>query len=287
MLIKQVLLLVMAGVLLNCNPSPTPPEGMVYFAGADILIGSESGLANESPVFETKVKPFFIDKHPVTVAQFRKFVKATGYKTDAEKFGNSALFNYKNLRYELVDSVTWQFPFGSKSSPAEDNHPVTHVSWNDAIAYATWTGKRLPHEYEWEFAARNGKNSSDKYSWGNSLIDRNGAFKANVWQGNFPHTNTEADGFPYTSPVGTFGITSCGMSDMGGNVWEWCGNAYELYPGNPYSYQKDPDVKVIRGGSFMCDSLVCHGYRVSARQFTSRETSNFHMGFRCAMDAIN
>ncbi|ELR69548.1 Sulfatase modifying factor 1 precursor (C-alpha-formyglycine- generating enzyme 1) [Fulvivirga imtechensis AK7] len=257
---------------------------MVYFAGGDITIGSEHGLTNEAPTFEAEIAPFFIDKHPVTVAQFRAFVQTTGYKTDAEKFGNSALFNYKKLIYELVDSVTWQQPLGPNGAPAKDNHPITHVSWNDAMAYASWAGKRLPHEYEWEFAARNGKNTNDKYSWGNSLTDNNGVFKANVWQGHFPDTNTVADDFAHTSPVGAFGITSCGMSDMGGNVWEWCSNIFELYPGNHYPYQKDPNVKVIRGGSFMCDSLVCHGYRVSARQFTSRETSNFHMGFRCAMD---
>ncbi|GAA0892980.1 formylglycine-generating enzyme family protein [Fulvivirga kasyanovii] len=269
----------------GCSPEPTPPEGMVYFSGGKITIGSEDGLPNEAPVFQTRVSPFFIDKHPVTVEQFREFVKSTGYKTDAEKFGNSALFNFQIHKYELIDSVNWRYPLGKNASPASDNHPVTHVSWNDARAYASWAGKRLPTEVEWEYAARGGKNSPERYSWGPELADRDGKFFANVWQGTFPYRNTESDGYRFTSPVGEFGITSCGLSDMGGNVWEWCSDTYRLYEGNEQYFKVKDNLKTIRGGSFMCDSLVCHGYRVSARQYTSGETSNFHLGFRCAMDA--
>lgn len=280
---RQLSAIAAALLLAACWSAPAPPEGMVYFEGGEIVIGSEEGLPNEMPVFKTEVSPFFIDIHPVTVAQFREFTEATGYVTDAEKFGNSALFNFKELKYELLDSVSWRFPLGPQHPPAPGDHPVTHVSWNDATAYATWAGKRLPHEFEWEFAARNGRNTGDRYSWGDQLSSSKGLFSANVWEGTFPYMNTGADGYLLTSPVGAFGITSCGLSDMGGNVWEWCSNVYELYEGNPLHLTKDEAVKVIRGGSFMCDSLVCHGYRVSARQFTSRETSNFHLGFRCVM----
>ena len=271
-------------IFISCASGPAPPEGMIYFDGGYAIMGSEKGLPNEAPVFKTKVSPFFIDKHPVTVAQFREFVRSTGYKTDAEKFSNSALFNFNTYKYELVDSITWRRPLGKNGAPAQDDHPVTHVSWNDASAYAAWAGKRLPTEEEWEYAARGGENASQRYSWGEKLVDKKGKFKANVWEGTFPYYNSTADGYRFTSPVGEFGITSCGLSDMGGNVWEWCSNTYQLYKGNPQTYIVKSHVKVIRGGSFMCDSLICHGYRVSARQFTSQETSNFHMGFRCAMD---
>ncbi|MDN5204791.1 formylglycine-generating enzyme family protein [Fulvivirgaceae bacterium BMA10] len=285
--IYALILGLFAGLLTSaCNQTPPPeaPEGMVYFEGGRIKIGSEEGLPNEMPVFTTKVNSFFIDKHPVTVAEFRVFVEETGYKTQAENFGNSALFNEEILQYELIDSVTWEYPLGPNKPKAQDDHPVTHVSWNDANAYAKWKGKRLPTEVEWEFAAKNGKNTEDKYSWGNSYADEDGKLKANAWQGGFPYTNLVEDGYKYTSPVGAFGITVCGLTDMGGNVWEWCSDTYKLYEGNPTYFVEDPETKVIRGGSFMCDSLVCHGYRVSARQYTTAETSNFHMGFRCAED---
>ncbi|MTI21453.1 formylglycine-generating enzyme family protein [Fulvivirga sp. RKSG066] len=257
---------------------------MVYFSAGEIEIGSEKGLPNEAPIFETEVKAFLIDKHPVTVGQFKKFVLATGYETDAEKFGNSALFEFSKGHYKMVDGVTWQHPFGPEEPAAAPDHPVTHVSWNDANAYARWAGKRLPTEIEWEYAAKNGENTSNKYSWGDQLADSEGEFQANVWQGAFPFVNTAKDGYRYTSPVGSFGITQCGLSDMGGNVWEWCSDTYMLYGNLPENKHIDPRLKVIRGGSFMCDSTVCHGYRVTARQFTSQETSNFHMGFRCAQD---
>lgn len=260
---------------------------MVYMPSGSVIIGSEKGLYNEAPVFETEVEAFFIDKHPVTVAQFREFVQATEYVTQAERFGNSALFNYDILQYELIDSVNWEYPLGRDKPKAPDDHPVTHVSWNDANAYAKWQGKRLPSEIEWEYAARNAGKTNTQYSWGQRLVDNKGNYLANTWQGGFPINNTLADGYATTSPVGLFGITVCGLTDMGGNVWEWCNDTYNLYEGNSTFYTVDPEAKVIRGGSFMCDSLVCHGYRVSARQFTTSETSNFHMGFRCAKSVFN
>lgn len=295
-----------------CQQTPPPaPEGMVYFQGGEATIGAKDGLPNEQPVFDTKVKDFYLDSHPVTVGQFRDFVEATGYRTEAETFGDAGVFNVARLQklvqdagyevatmeklsyqgmydlqargWELVKGAYWEYPMGPEYPKAEDSHPVTQVSWNDANAYAAWAGKRLPTEVEWEYAARNGKNAARPYSWGNELAP-NGVFKANVWEGNFPINNNEADQYALTSPVGAFGITECGLSDMGGNVWEWCSDTYRPYEGNNDPFQLAEVNKVIRGGSFLCDESFCHGYRVSARTFCSAETALFHQGFRCAKD---
>jgi len=287
MKIKFIISLVLINVLLlsSCTKKhPLAPEGMVYFKGGKILIGSNKGLNNEYPPFETKVQPFFLDIHPVTVAEFREFVQSTGYVTEAEKFGDAGTFNFQLARWELIPGANWEFPGGSGYPPAIDDHPVTQVSWNDALTYAKWAGKRLPSEFEWEFAAKDGNPSSSKYSWGNKLYQE-GKFKANVWQGSFPNHNDTLDGFPLTSPVGYFGTNANGLEDMGGNVWEWCKETYHLYKGNNSFFDHDVKNKVLRGGSFMCDSNVCHGYRVSARTFCSSETALFHTGFRCAKDA--
>ena len=292
------------------NPPPTP-AGMVYFRGHPITIGDPNGMPNERPAFTTKVDDFFLDSHLVTVAQFRQFVRATGYRTEAETFGDAGVFNVEKLQklvqeagfqpttmkpltyqgrqdlqargWELIPGAYWEYPLGPDQPKAQDDHPVTQVSWNDAVAYATWAGKRLPTEVEWEFAARNGKNSDNQYAWGNELAPQ-GVFKANVWEGNFPVNNTHEDQYSLTSPVGTFGITACGLSDMGGNVWEWCSDTYRPYKGNVDPFQFIEANKVIRGGSFLCDESFCHGYRVSARTFCSAETGLFHQGFRCAKD---
>ena len=299
-------------IIVACEKAPPPPpDGMVYFKGDNVTIGANDGLPNERPTFSADVDDFYLDAHPVTVGQFREFVQATGYQTEAEKFGDAGVFNVEKLQqlvkdagyqpatmeklsyqgmndlqtrgWELVPGAYWEYPLGPDHPKAADNHPVTQVSWNDATAYAQWAGKRLPTEIEWEFAARNGKNSENVYSWGNDLAP-DGVFKANVWEGNFPIINNQADQYALTSPVGSFGITECGLSDMGGNVWEWCSDTYQPYEGNNDPFQFTETNKVIRGGSFLCDESFCHGYRVSARTFCSAETGLFHQGFRCAKD---
>ncbi len=281
-----VLISITLTLLAGCKSDETSdaPEGMIFFRGGEFRVGTEEGEANEGPPFTVQVKPFYLSKHPVTVAEFRAFIEATGYKTEAERFGNSGVFNVEIGEWYLAKGATWEFPRGPDQPKAEDNHPVTQVSWNDAQAYCQWAGKRLPAEIEWEYAASNSNSEKKLYSWGERLVE-DGEYKANVWQGHFPDSVNVEDGFLYTSPVGHFGANEAGLTDMGGNVWEWCEDTYRYYEGNKTIYDEDPNQKVIRGGSFLCDEKVCHGYRVTARSFNSRESATMHMGFRIAQDA--
>jgi sulfatase modifying factor 1 len=259
-------------------------ENMVSFEGGTFRMGSDQGMPNERPVHEVMVKPFRIGKYPVTVGEFRKFVQATGYKTDADRFGDSGVFDFNGQNWTLVPGANWEYPLGKQSPRAADDHPVTQVSWNDAIAYCTWLGKRLPTEAEWEFAAHCGGKSNTRFSWGNALMI-NGKYRANVWQGSNLQAAQGADGFKLTSPVGFYGENTCGMTDMGGNVWNWCADTYQPYPGNPEPIPLNNEVKVIRGGSFFFDQNGENSYTSTGRASNTRETSLFNMGFRCAEDA--
>lgn len=265
----------------NANSSAKNGQ-MVYFEGGTITIGSNEGMPNEAPAFDTNIDPFYIDKHPVTVAKFREFINGTNYKTDAEKFGDAGVYNMDEQRWELVKGATWEFPLGPDKPAAKSDHPVTQVSWNDAIAYCDWAGMRLPTEFEWEYAARGGINDGRKFSWGNAIFE-DGQFKSNVWQGDLS-AQQGADGFVYTSPVGYYGETDEGLTDMGGNVWEWCQNTHEPYPGG-HPFRVNPTVKTIKGGSFFYDQAGDLSYTVSFRGSNSVETSLFNAGFRCAKDA--
>lgn len=217
---------------------------------------------------------FWMDVSPVTVEQFKKFVEATGYITEAERFGNSGVFDFNTGNWIMVDGANWKQPFGSESKAAGVTHPVTQVSWNDAQAYAKWAGKRLPTSEEFILAEKNGQESfSETYSWGSSFIE-NGAYKANFWQGTFPLNNTEEDGFLSTSPVGYFGKNKIGLTDMGGNVWQWCSDESLSRPGE----------KSQRGGSFLCDPSVCHGFKIGGQASSTPETSLVSIGFRCVKD---
>ncbi len=257
---------------------------MVYFKGGIFMMGSANGTPQEQPVHKVEVKSFKIDKYPVTVKVFSRFVEATGYKTDAERFGDSGVFDFKTSGWILIPGANWQYPLGKNSSQAADNHPVTQVSWNDAKAYAQWIGKRLPSEAEWEYAARCGGTSKTRFSWGDNLII-GGKYMANVWQGKDLSAKQGVDGFDLTSPVGHYGETPCGMADMGGNVWNWCSDIYKLYPGNNSPFQDNPELRVIRGGSFFFDQNVENSYSTTGRGSNTLETSLFNTGFRCAVDA--
>jgi formylglycine-generating enzyme len=250
---------------------------MIYVKGGEFT--SEEPVTHHVKKFA--VKSFLLDKNVVTVKDFDAFVKATKYITEAEKFGNAGVFNSTTGEWELVDGANYRYPFGKDKEAAKKDHPVTQVSWNDAQAYAKWIGKRLPTQWEWEFAARNGKNTDAVYAWGKNLVE-SGKYKANTWQGSFPFKNTVDDGYETTSPVGAFGETSLGLTDMGGNVWQWCSDSIE--PTKAEAIQDPATRRVLRGGSFLCDPLVCHGYKVDGRSSSTPETALVHLGFRCAKD---
>ncbi len=268
------------------------PENMVLVNGGYTFIGSDSsGLQVENPRFWIHVQSFFMDISPVTVGEFRKFIIATNYKTEAETFGNAAFIDAtSDNAWILKDGCTWQFPEGKDFPKAADNLPVTQVSWNDATAFAKWAGKRLPHELEYEHAARNARNDQTLYSIGNDLKTPDGKWRVNIWQGSFPYKNYVEDGYKFASPVGIFGKTPIGLTDMTGNVWQWCSNgkfAYADVVNALKTGEKVPESEVERaqrGGSFLCEATWCHAYRVSGRSFTSPETSLLHTGFRCVKD---
>lgn len=280
------LLAIVAKVWYGCTESKGSQEA-IYDNKGMVLI-SAGTLNTVVPYTETPtsraVKAFYIDKSPVTVAEFRKFATAKHYVTDAEKFGNSPVFDVDQQGWAMADSVTYLYPLGKKKGyRAPDNHPVTQVSWQDAKCYCESQGKRLPTDAEWEFAAKSGQEKYPSlYAWGNEMKE-GGHFKTNYWQGNFPETNTQEDGFLYTSPVGQFGANPIGLTDMGGNVWQWCSD--DIGP-TPAEAEEDTSMrKVLRGGSFLCDPKVCHGFRVEGRSASTPETGLPHVGFRCVKDA--
>ncbi len=283
---------------------------MVWIPGGEFAMGSDStlGQADERPVHPVRVDGFWMDTTPVTNAAFRKFVEQTGYVTTAEKAprpglaaGSIIFAPPPKVTHELEwwrwqKGANWRHPTGPGSTiDGLDDHPVVHVSWFDATAFAKWAGKRLPTEAEWEFAARGGL-AQNEYVWGRQR-NPGGTYPANIWQGAFPNDNTKADGFAYTSPVGSYPANGFGLFDMSGNVWEWChdwyrpdyyarlgrgvatnpqGPASSLDPDNP-----DEPSRVTRGGSFLCNDRYCIGYRPSARMKASPETSLMHTGLRC------
>ncbi len=230
---------------------------------------------------QLQIKSLLVDKNLVTVADFEEFTLKTGYKTQAEIFGNSVVFDFKKQKWEIREGANFRFPFGKTEPRASPNHPVTQVSWYDAVAYAKWQGKRLPTDAEWEFIAKNGGISNDTYPWGNTFYE-NGQYKANVWQGSFPYFNSAEDGFLTTSPVGYFGEDKAGLTDMGGNVWQWCQDSVQ-----PTGCNAEDDLslrKVCRGGSFLCDKNVCHGFKIGNRTNSSPESGMVHIGFRCVKE---
>ncbi len=276
------------------------PKGMVYVPGGTTYIGIKPAVFQRlleerppgarhmwgrgaSPGFVAEVEPFFMDEHEVTVRQYRAFVEATGYTTDAEEFGNAGVLDPSAGRWRLIQGATWHHPFGPEGPEAKENHPVTQVSWHDAKAYCQWAGGRLPTEVEWEHAARGATNSRAFCPWGTNRRIKGGKHMANTWQGPFPVRNTVADGYRYSAPVGAFPATALGLYGMSGNVWEWTANWFRPYPerGEPFA-PTEQSQKVQRGGSFLCSA--CGGYRVFSRSHSTPETSLFHVGFRCVQD---
>lgn len=310
--------------------------GMVWISGGIYDMGASDGdrmaLPHEKPKHTVKVDGFYMDETEVTNAQFSKFIEATNYITTAERpvdwelikqqlppgtpkphdsllLPGSLLFkktkeSVPNLYdfsqwWRWTNGANWKQPEGKGSSiDGKDNHPVVHVSYEDAMAYCHWAGRRLPTEAEWEFAARGGKR--DKiYFWGD-LTDKLSSY-VNSWEGEFPVDNTQADGFEKSAPVKTYPPNGYGLYEISGNVWEWTSDWYSsqyyqycrensitnnpkgpneaFNPNNPYV-----DERVIRGGSFLCNASYCASYRVSSRMATDPNTSLEHLGFRTVMD---
>lgn len=265
---------------------------------------AEGYLADgERPVHDVVIDDFHVDATSVTNAAFAAFVKATGYITDAERYGWSAVFGahvanpHRNVRGYSADTpwwasvvgARWQQPEGPGSDVARrQNHPVVHVSWNDAVAYCRWAGKRLPTEAEWEYAARGGL-VGRRFPWGDELRPR-GRWMCNIWQGRFPTENTREDGYATTAPVKKFPANGYGLHSMVGNVWEWCHDWFDadFYAHSPSSNPAGPpsgEARVMRGGSFLCHESYCYRYRVAARTSNTPDSSASNIGFRCANDA--
>lgn len=265
---------------------------MLRIVGGAFFMGSEDDDAfaadGEGPMREVTLPPYWIDATAVSNRDFAAFVEVTYHITDAERFGWSFVF-YALLEpaerdaargdtvpdapwWLAVDGASWRHPEGRASS-IEDrlDHPVVHVSWRDAAAYAAWAGKRLPSEAEWENAARGGLVQA-KYPWGDELRP-NGEHRCNIWQGRFPEINTGEDGYLGTAPVTAFEPNGYGLYNVAGNVWEWCADWWSAAGRS----------KVIRGGSYLCHASYCNRYRVAARSSNTVDSSTGHTGFRCAL----
>lgn len=309
------------------------PEGMVWIPGGEFVMGSDSEQAwpDEGPPHRVRVDGFWIDETEVTNAQFREFVEATRYVTTAERaptveeilaqsppgtpappaellVPGSLVFSPPDHPVPLDDvsgwwkwipGVSWRHPEGPGSDlTGREDHPVVQVSWDDAVAYAKWAGKRLPTEAEWEFAARGGLDQAP-FIWGHEPFDE-ARPQANLWTGTFPNRNTAVDGYARTAPVKSFPPNGYGVYEMAGNVWEWCSDWYSrdfyskssptevtLNPGGPGdshdSMRPFSSQRSQRGGSFLCNDSYCSRYRPSARHGCTPDTGMSHVGFRCVM----
>ena len=260
---------------------------MVFIKGGSFNFGSNTGLDREKPEQEVLIQSFLIDKNLVTVEDFRSFVNSSNYSTEAEIFGNAIVYDDSVNSWQLVDGANWEYPLGKVGTIAPDNHPVTQVSWNDALAYCKSCDKTLPSEVQWEYAAsERGLKKNQLYYWGNDIVVNNN-YMCNTWASGYPDTIGFQDGFKYTSPVSHFEANSLGIFDMAGNVWEWCYNWHLPYEGNSQIFPTELEGRAQRGGSFLCNPNYCHGFRLSARSATSAESSLFHVGFRCVKNLTN
>ena len=306
---------------------PRRTAGLVLVPGGTFGMGCEDFYPEERPIHRVTVDDFWMDRHPVTVAEFRRFVKATGHVTVAERPLDPALYPgadpallvpgslvFRRTRgpvplddvgawWSYVPGARWNRPEGPLSETyGRARHPVVHVAHEDAEAYAAWAGKALPTEAEWERAARGGIEGAT-YAWGDEEVP-DGRYLANFWQGEFPWRNTAADGFPGTSPVGSYAPNGYGLYDMTGNVWEWTSDFFTprhpdeaakacCVPHNPRAADADASMgpgeriprRVIKGGSHLCAPSYCLRYRPAARQGEAVDTSTSHIGFRCVVRA--
>jgi len=281
-------------------------DDMRLINGGKFLMGTnyENGFPGdgEGPPREVYIDPFYIGATAVTNVQFAKFVKETKYRTEAEEYGWSFVFHMfieKQVRnystqsppntpwWKKVDRASWKHPEGPGSGITNRmTHPVVHISWNDATQYCLWSGKRLPTEAEWEFAARGGLNKK-VYPWGNKLYGTDDQHLCNIWQGEFPITNTKLDGYDSTAPANAYFPNKFGLFNMVGNVWEWQFDWFttdyhrsgvHINPAGP----KIGSSKTVKGGSYLCHDSYCNRYRVAARSSNTPDSSTGNLGFRCA-----
>jgi len=305
------------------KPPGPAPEGMVWIPPGRFDMGEsqEDSFADARPVHEVELDGFWMDKTEVTNSQFAKFVKETKYVTIAEQKPDPADFPGvpkeklvpfsavfmppkpgEKARDELdwwkpVEGACWRAPEGPGSSiKGREDHPVVHICWLDAVAYAKWAEKRLPTEAEWERAARGGLDRK-RYVWGDELKP-GGKWSANIWQGRFPYEDKKEDGFSGTAPVGSFPANGYGLHDMAGNVWEWCADWYrpDYYKNSPKKNPPGPDdsfdplepgakKRVQRGGSFLCSDGFCIRYLPGGRGKGEIKSGASHVGFRCVRSA--
>ena len=305
--------------------SDAPFPGMTKIPGGAFRMGSADFYPDEAPVREVEVDGFWMDERPVTAAEYRRFVRETGHVTVAERAptaeeypdadpellvpgslvfrptpGPVPLNDFRNW-WEFLPGAFWKRPGGPGTTiNGRDHHPVVHVAFEDAEAYATWAGKELPSEAEWEFAARGGLDGA-VFAWGDEEFPE-GRPMANFWQGEFPWQNLKTDGYDGTSPVGSFPANGYGLYDVCGNVWEWTSDFYAATPStdapaccaprNPRVTDAEGSLvagapgeniprRVIKGGSHLCAPNYCLRYRPSARQAEQVDTSTGHIGFRC------
>jgi sulfatase modifying factor 1 len=269
------------------GPQKKPPAAApVKIPGGRFTMGGGE-RPEENPPHVVVVKSFAIDPTEVTVARFGTFIAATKYRTDAEKWGWSGVFNLKTETWTPVNGATWKKVAGPASPPSAPNDPVTHVSWNDAQAFCTFAKGRLPTEAEWEYAARGGK-EGEIYPWGNELRP-GGKPAANWWQGVFPTKLLAEDGYLSRAPVGRFKPNGYGLYDMIGNVWEWNADWFDAayYSKSPVDNPKGPAVgkdRVMRGGSWMCSENYCRNFRSAARSSSAPDSGLDNLGFRCVYD---
>jgi formylglycine-generating enzyme len=279
-------------------------EDMVALDGGKFLMGTDSKEGfpadGEGPVREVTVDPFYMDRYPVTNRQFSEFVRATGYFTEAQRFGWSFVFHHHIAPELVVDTVRavewwckvneayWRRPEGIHSNIDDRaDHPVLHVSWDDAAAYCQWAGKRLPTEAEWEYASRGGLEQK-RFPWGDELTP-GGVHLCNIWQGDFPNVDTADDGYSSVAPVDAFPPNAFGLYTITGNAWEWCADwfdpAYHLATTrkNPVGPPSGTS-KVMKGGSFLCHESYCNRYRVAARTSNTPDSSSENITFRCVRD---
>ncbi|XP_068630505.1 formylglycine-generating enzyme [Battus philenor] len=267
---------------------------MVLIPGKDYYIGTNEIIIEsdkEGPEKKVKLEPFYLDKYEVSNRDFKQFTTSTNYKTEAETFGDSFVFGMflnNTFKDEMKDfrvlqapwwykilGANWKHPYGPDSDLSDVmDHPVVHVSWNDARSYCKWRKARLPSEAEWEVACRGGHRAT-KYPWGDKLFP-NKKHMANIWQGTFPHYNSNKDEYIGTNPVHLFAQNDYGLHNMAGNVWEWTEDSWSI---------DNPKEKVKKGGSYLCHRSYCYRYRCSARSHNTEDSSTGNLGFRCAKSA--